>query len=163
MKRHVIFLLLFSMATLQNVVAQGIVNDESIQVEGNAFMGMRFYQQGKTLTMQEATQAVHANPAAFEHMTKARNQSVLGMILGAAGGFCIGWPIGTAIGGGDPNWVMAGVGAGLVAITIPISISATKHARDGVSLYNEGLSKPQSRLNVDVGLVGAGLGLTIYF
>ena len=35
------------------------------------------------------------------------------------GGFLIGWPLGTALAGGDPNWTLAAIGAGCVAIAIP--------------------------------------------
>lgn len=31
------------------------------------------------------------------------------IILSYAGGFMIGWPIGTAIGGGKPAWALAGI------------------------------------------------------
>lgn len=61
------------------------------------------------------------------------------MILGYAGGFMIGWPLGTAIGGGEPNWALAGIGAGLVVLSIPLSSSAKKKTIKAIELYNQGL------------------------
>ena len=45
----------------------------------------------------------------------------------------VGHSIGTAIGGGDPEWALAGVGAGLIAVAIPISSSANNMGDDRVS------------------------------
>lgn len=150
-------------AAAQDLAITPTGEDESIRVEGNSFLGMRFYQRNKTLTLSEARQLVAKNSLAYEEMSKAYNRNMLSLVFGAAGGFCIGYPLGTALAGGKPSWAMAAVGAGLVAITIPISISATKHAREGVRLHNDGLSRQQSRLSVDVGLMGAGVGLAIRF
>lgn len=47
-------------------------------------------------------------------------------VLAIPGGALIGWPLGTAIGGGDPEWYLAGIGAGLVAIAIPLEIIGKK-------------------------------------
>lgn len=143
--------------------SRSLSEDENIQVEGNFFSGIHFYQRGKTLTMQETKHLTVKNSLAYEEMSKASNRNVLSLVLGGVGGVCIGWPLGAAIAGSDPNWTMVAVGVGLVAISIPISINATKHAREGVRLYNDGLSRQQSRLNVDVGLMGAGVGLAIRF
>ena len=61
------------------------------------------------------------------------------IILSYAGGFMIGWPIGTAIGGGKPAWALAGIGGGLVAVAIPLSISSNKKMETAVRQYNAGL------------------------
>ena len=77
----------------------------------------------------------------------------------------IGWPIGTAIGGGKPNWVLAGIGAGLIVIDIPLVKSAEKKLKKAVDTYNSGLSpKPHSQsYDVHLGIVPAGLALVINF
>lgn len=43
-------------------------------------------------------------------------------VLGFAGGALIGWPLGTALGGGDPEWYLAGIGAVLVGGAIALEI-----------------------------------------
>ncbi|HEY9178263.1 MAG TPA: hypothetical protein VIN07_11250 [Flavipsychrobacter sp.] len=47
---------------------------------------------------------------------------IVANVLAIPGGALIGWPLGTAIGGGDPEWYLAGIGVGLVAIAIPLDI-----------------------------------------
>ena len=44
------------------------------------------------------------------------------VVLGTAGGALIGYPLGQALGGGQPQWALAGVGAGLCAIAITLDI-----------------------------------------
>lgn len=51
---------------------------------------------------------------------------VVANVLAFSGGALIGWPLGAAIGGGDPEWYLAGIGAGLVAIAIPLDIAGKK-------------------------------------
>lgn len=48
----------------------------------------------------------------------------------------IGWPIGASIGGGDANWALAGIGAGLVFMGILISMAANKNVKKAVDAYN---------------------------
>ena len=64
------------------------------------------------------------NPEAYQYISKAKSTAGFANVLGFAGGFMIGWPIETALGGGKPNWILAGVGCGFLIITIPISNSA---------------------------------------
>lgn len=59
-------------------------------------------------------------------------------IFSYAGGFMIGWPIGTAIGGGDPNWGIAAAGVGCVLLSIPLANGYKKNAKEAVSIYNNG-------------------------
>ncbi|MBK8636390.1 MAG: hypothetical protein IPN72_23720 [Saprospiraceae bacterium] len=46
-----------------------------------------------------------------------------GKCLGLQVAFMIGYPLGALIRGGEPNWALAGVGAGLVVVSIPIASS----------------------------------------
>lgn len=65
-------------------------------------------------------------------------------VLAFAGGFMVGWPVGTAIGGGDPNWGLAAVGGGLLLATIPLVNGFNKNAIAAVELYNGSLRNPTS-------------------
>jgi hypothetical protein len=86
------------------------------------------------------------------------------MIFGLPGGFLIGWPLGTAAAGGKPNWVLAGIGAGLTVVSMTFSGAYSKHARNAVNLYNNGLKKVgRSRSEIEVGLMCNGIGAKIRF
>ncbi len=51
---------------------------------------------------------------------------IVANVLAIPGGALVGWTLGTAIGGGDPEWYLAGIGAGLIAIAIPLDIIGKK-------------------------------------
>ena len=89
----------------------------------------------------------------------------LATIMGGVGGFMVGWPIGTAIGGGEPNWIMAGIGAGLIVVAIPLSQNYNKKAKQAVDTYNIGLmtSSLWDKSELRLSMTGNGVGLTLRF
>lgn len=104
------------------------------------FGGYKYIQNGNDLTMRKLMNAVETNPEAYGLTKKAKNINTLTAVLGFAGGGLVGYPIGTALGGGDANWALAGVGAGLIAVAIPLSSSVNKKSKKAVELYNSGLN-----------------------
>lgn len=66
------------------------------------------------------------NQDAYVLMDKVKTRTTVVSVFSYAGGFMIGWPIGTAIAGGDPNWSLAGVGAGLITLAFIPAGAATK-------------------------------------
>jgi len=151
-----IFLLLAS-----TMVAQ--TSADTLVVRGNAWTGFTFQQNQRTYTLREMPALMQNNQEAHNFIQKARNQNTISMVLGAAGGFLIGWPLGTAIAGGDPNWALAAVGGGLIAVTIPITISAKRNANRAVQIYNEGVQTQQSNLSINLGITPQGVGFQINF
>lgn len=95
----------------------------------------RFYVDGEITNLANFVEIMNVNPEAYELAKKAKSGYSSGNVLGFIGGFMIGWPIGTAIGGGDPNWVLAGAGAGVLILAIPIISSANKKMNKAVELY----------------------------
>ncbi|MAU26781.1 MAG: hypothetical protein CMH45_05175, partial [Muricauda sp.] len=107
----------------------------------------------------EETKLISSGPFGFSNKT-------LSSIMGFVGGGLVGWPVGTAIGGGDANWALAGVGAGLIGVSIPISSSANKKTKQAVDVYNSSLGtttfieyKPQLKLIAN----GNGFGMSLSF
>ena len=83
-------------------------------------------------------------------------------ILSFIGGFMVGWPIGSALSGKEPNWAIAAAGGGFVLIAIPLNSAYKRHAREAVKIYNREEFKEASRRNqweVRAGRYGLGLGL----
>ena len=158
MKRTILTLTL-ALATLT------FCNAQQIEME-KVFGGYKFTQNGKNLKMGELVKTMESNQQAFDLIKKTQSNNTLASIIGFVGGGLIGWPIGTAIGGGDANWTLAGIGAGLVAIGIPISSSANKKAKQAVELYNSSLNltsfyefKPEFKVITN----GNGIGLSMNF
>ncbi|HOB83872.1 MAG TPA: hypothetical protein PKX27_03385 [Bacteroidales bacterium] len=110
---------------------------ESITMK-KVFGGYQFYQGDKRLNMNQLVNAIKPNEQAYKEIRSAKTTYAITSVFAGAGGFMVGYPIGTAIGGGDPNWTMAGIGAGLIVVSIPLSVKFNKQARQAVNTYNNG-------------------------
>jgi len=135
---------------------------EPIKVEKR--FGTVFTQNGKVLKPRQLLELTEDNPEAFKSMLQAKKNYDAGMVFGAIGGFMVGWPCGTAIAGGDPEWALAGIGAGLIAISIPFSTAYVKHTKNAVSYYNNSLTTVKEDVaQINIGLTGSGIGLKVTF
>ncbi|WP_128397008.1 hypothetical protein [Botryobacter ruber] len=129
-------------------------------------VGTTFTLDGVKLSPSQLEDVVRENPEALQEMKVARRNMIPVTVLSYAGGFMVGYPLGSAIGGGTPNWTMAGVGAGLLALSIPFSVGYSKHAQQAAELYNEGLytsQDRQGRLRFRLGFATSGPGLAVTF
>lgn len=139
------------------------LNRGPIEIHKN-FFGTGFWENDRKLTNAELMKILSAHPSAHAEMKKARTNQAFSFVFSFTGGALIGWPIGTAAGGGDPNWTLAAVGAGLVAIAIPFEIAFNKRAKNAVNLYNSGLQKSSRRKPaVHLGLSANRAGLVLQF
>jgi uncharacterized membrane protein YkgB len=129
------------------------------------FGGIKFYQDEQKLNMQDIKSMMQSNPQAYQQIKSTQSANTIAAIIGGIGGVLVGIPIGTAIAGKDANWALAGIGAGLIAVSIPISLKAIKHAKKAVSIYNSGLgsgsfwNKNEMRLSI----AGNKIGLSLQF
>lgn len=70
----------------------------------------------------------------------AQTLGTVAAVIGAVGGALVGWPIGGAIAGSrEPPWVLAGIGAGVIAVSIPFSIAAGNRVESAVQSHNKSL------------------------
>jgi hypothetical protein len=134
------------------------------------FAGPKFYNYYQTLKPRDLVETTSEVPEAHRYMLKAKADNTLAGLLGAMGGLLIGFPAGTSVAGGDPNWNIAIIGGVLVVASIPFSVSFQKNAIKGADLYNASLQPPdadkmkggikiQMRLSASVN----GAGLTFNF
>ena len=87
------------------------VDSDSISMK-KVFGGYQFYQGGQRLNMKQLVNTMKPDPLAYEQIRSAKSSYNLAMVFSYAGGFMIGWPLGTAIAGGDPEWAGDGLGRG---------------------------------------------------
>ena len=133
-------------------------------IETKSPYGTIYLQHGKTLTAKELKEIVMVNPEASEEMKLASGNLTAGLAFAYVGGFMVGWPIVTAIGGGKPEWAMAGVGAALLAISFPFGGAATRHTKNAVKIYNNGIKElSHHNVNLDLGFSGNGVGIKMSF
>lgn len=119
------------------LLAFTLCNSQTIETK-KVFGGYKYSQNGQDLSMDELSTQLNTNEESAQLMKKAKSQSTIASILSGAGGALVGYPVGTAIGGGEANWVLAGVGAGIIAVALPLSASANKKAKHAVEIYNTG-------------------------
>jgi hypothetical protein len=142
----------------------GQTENDSITMK-KVFGGYQFYQGEQRLNMNQLVNTMKANEQAYKQIKSAQSTYTMAMIFSYAGGFMVGWPLGTAIGGGEPNWAIAGVGAGLLVIAIPVSQSFNKKAKQAVGTFNGGLQTSSfwDKNELKLTMTGSGIGLTLNF
>lgn len=123
--------------------------------------GGRFFIDGVASSPKEVQNLMSGNPEAFELAKSANANYGVGNVLGVIGGFMIGWPIGSAIGGGEPEWALAGVGAGVLAVAIPLVSSGNKKMGKAIELYKGSAAPPKTSL--DFQFKGNSIGFALKF
>lgn len=142
----------------------GQTASDSISMK-KVFGGYQFYQGEQRLNMNQLVKTMKPNEQAYKQIKSAQSTYTMAMIFSYAGGFMVGWPLGTALGGGEPNWAMAGIGAGLIVVAIPISQSFNKKAKQAVDTFNSGLQTSSfwDKNELNLTMTENGIGLTLNF
>lgn len=141
------------------------INAQKIDVE-KVFGGFKYTQNEELISIGDLVTIMENNTEALELIKKGRTNRSFAGVLGFAGGALIGWPIGTSIGGGDANWTLAGIGAGLVAVSIPVSSKSNKKINQAVELYNAALNGTSySNFNPEFNVIANtnGVGFSMNF
>ena len=161
MKKQILvgILFIFSLSTLV-----GQTSSDSITMM-KVFGGYQFYQNGKRLNINQLVNSMELNEQAYKKINKVKSNYMLATVLGGAGGFMVGWQLGTALGGGQPVWAMAGVGAGLIVVSIPIGQKFNRQAKSAVDTFNGGLPSGMinNRTELKFAFTGNGIGLKLKF
>lgn len=138
MKKLFIFLMVtlsMSLSTYSQTIPSTSSETDSIEIKLKSGV-YRMYQNGQLLNQKSLQRILKVNPQAYQQFRSAKSSNTFATVLSYAGGFLIGWPLGTAIGGGKPNWAIAGIGAGLVGLSIPISIKTKRKFYGAIKEYN---------------------------
>lgn len=126
-----------------------------------------FYSGDRQLKQKEVLNILSVNDEAFREFKKARSNYIGAVILGCAGAAMIGWELGGLFAGADFNYVVAGVGAGLIVCCIPLISAYNKRSASAISIYNAGFSAsyPSHRngISLSMGLAPGGLGFCMMF
>lgn len=153
-----IFLICFS----TNLFSQTFTDSITMK---KGFGAYQFYQGKQRLKLNQLAYKMKANDQAYQYFRSAESTYAVSSLIGGVGGFMVGWPIGTAIGGGDPSWGMAGIGAALIIVTIPLTQSFNKKAKQAIDTYNGGLrtSSFWDESELKFSMAGDGMGLRLSF
>lgn len=108
----------------------------------------------------------YMTPPPPRHRSCSNGYTITANILGGVGGFLIGWPLGTLIAGGEPEWVLAGMGAGVLAVAIPLSIIGSRKCNGyGMIVPQKGSLYAKKKQPVALGIASNGnaVGLQVRF
>jgi hypothetical protein len=156
MKREIIISFILFIA-YSNAHAQS-ENDTILMVKN------KYIIDGKVLRPNQMLELMKNYPDAYNSMKKAKSNYNGAMACAYIGGFCVGYPLGQALAGGDPAWVMAGIGAGLIILCIPLNNAYNTNAKAAVKLYNSQLHQTGMReIELYFGLTANGIGMTCRF
>ena len=156
--KKIVLAIVLGVFTFSSITAQKIEMKK-------VFGGYTFSQNDKMLTLSQMQEVMKDNKEAFELVKSAKSNQTWGMILGGAGGALIGYPIGTAIGGGEPKWALAGAGAALIVATIPIIKGFNKKTKKAVELYNADAPSVSSNFQpiFNFNIKGTSMGISMNF
>jgi len=155
---------LFSALALCFTLSLNAQSDSPVVMEKKPLGGYVFSQHGERLRVKEVVDIMESNTAVYDQMKRAQTNYGWATVVGGAGGFLIGWPLGTALGGGDPEWGMLAAGAVLVGVSIPITSKFVRQSQTAIALYNEGIGATEpTRPSMQLLVQGNGLGLRWQF
>ena len=160
--KHLPFLLFLLLIIFTTPVKAQLTID-SIKIYKGAF-GNIYLKDGKSLRGRTLYQVLSKNPETLPHITAAKTNNVYGNIFGGAGGFILGYQLGSSYTRTSPNWFALGSGAVLAALQIPFEIARVKHTKKAVLMYNNDILKTSSlKPSYNIGLSNNGISLKITF
>ncbi len=125
------------------------------------FGGVVFQLDSTTISMKQTMGVLQKNPQAYQEFRKAKANQSAASIMGFAGGLLIGFPVGTAIAGGEPEWGLAAGGAALILGSIPLSRAFRGRALNALDIYNG--RQNTSRLKPEFYFFGNGASVVLRF
>ncbi|MCZ8023006.1 MAG: hypothetical protein O9302_01205 [Cyclobacteriaceae bacterium] len=125
--------------------------------------GARFMREDVELSSKQVQQLLRVDETLALQFKKARILSTYSGVSGFAGGLLVLLPVSTLILGGDnPEWALAAVGAGLVGVSLRLSKSSGKQTQQAIDQYNLSYGTKTGR-QTTLSLTGQGIGLCIKF
>ncbi len=114
--------------------------DQSKPIEKESILlGNTYKQGGILLEHDDLVEKLSVNVSSKDEMSGFQTLYWSSVIAASAGGIMIGWPIGTKVSGGTPDWTTAYIGAGLAVVGAYIGVLADGKMGRAVDLYNHKL------------------------
>jgi hypothetical protein len=123
-----------------------------------SFGGAHFKRDTIYLSEKQVRDILTADPQASHEFKLGMRNSRLGALFGFSGAILLAMPIITTISGGHPNRILAGGGAVLLGVSIPLSKGSKRHFEAAIDGYNQ-RQVQQSRTK----FYFTGNGLTLKF
>jgi hypothetical protein len=162
----ILFVLLFA------ILAPGAMGKKSgnkLLMKNHYFSGNKYYKGVWSITQEKAFNIMMENGEAYRLALQGKKLQTISMVVNITGGVLIGYPLGAALGGAeDPMFFLAGIGAGIVLLGIPIYSSANRKIHEAIEVYNESIETAyyrNSRFIKEIKLTAgsAGIGVAARF
>lgn len=150
------------------------IKSEPIEIK-KGFMGRTYYSQntrGFQMPTSQVFRIVSTNEAALKDVHIAKNNFYPMFLTATTGSFILVWGLYSvwenSLGGIIENKartpLLFTLGAGLIVISIPLAKSYSKHLKNAVIIYNDGLkNKELNNTDIKIGMTNNGIGLKIIF
>jgi len=130
-----------------------------------------YYKGDDMLNFKQLMNITTSNLEAFKLIEKSKNMRYTGYIFAIAGGGCLGYSLGYALGtamlGNTLNkslfFSMLGTGVVLIGVwSIGFEVGANNKVREGIAVYNNGI-RQKNNANLDLGFSSGGVMLRLSF
>lgn len=128
-------------------------------VESN-FWKPRYYQDTVQFKLSELILEFEGSGRADELIRKANNQHDLARFCQLSGAFLVLYPVVNEALGGDANYAMSFIGAGLIGVSIPLELKSRHNAVQAVMAYNQ---KQKAKLQAHLMMGPGGIGFRLQF
>lgn len=123
------------MITAYTWTLTGQVTHDTITIQ-KKFGGYQYYQNDMPLNIKKLVRVMEPNQKAYTEIKAAEYKHFLVRGLNNAGVLFILLPVIFLAKDEDPHWYLAGIGAGLLAINIPITRKYNKQVQKAIHTYN---------------------------
>ncbi len=133
---------------------------QQLEVKSN-FWGTKITHNQKAIGIKEFVELTKSNKIAHDYALKAKANKGAMDVFSTIGGLLMGWPIGTAIAGGEFKSELFLAGAGIACISIPFTSGMNKNLKNA----EEAFKGNATAYNFEYSLIANanGIGLSLNF
>lgn len=151
MLRNTLLLVLFTLMSYFSFAQQ-------VEVRSN-FWGTKITHDQKTISVKDFVELTKSNQKAYDFALKAKQNKTASDIFSTIGGLMIGWPLGTALAGGEFKSEILYAGLGIACISIPFASGMSKNLRKAGDAFNGKTVADNIEYSVIANANGIGLSL----
>ena len=136
---------------------------QQLEIISKPLGGVHFYYADTVdLSPRQVLEVMRINEQAHNLFKKASVLNNVGGALGFVGGFMVGFPVGAALLGGKPEWLLAVGGCVLIGGSIAFEKVYRRKAASAISMYNNQVAQ-SFNIRTKFYFTGTGMRLVVKF
>lgn len=108
-------------------------------------------------------EVIESDSAAYSKFETGNSYYTLANVFSPVGGFAVGYPLGTQLSDGEPNWTLAYVGLGTMGIGLILALISQDYYDDAIDLYITNIGGGISHINHNSQPIFTSTGVGISF